>query len=877
MSLGFYRAFEDRYRGSRELILSRLRVYEPFIRPMPEICPGAPALDIGCGRGEWLELLGEAGLAAKGVDLDDGMLQACRERGLDVLHADGIAWLKKQADESLCMISAFHVAEHLPFGLLQDLVHEALRALRPGGLLILETPNPENLFVGSASFYSDPTHERPLPPILLAFLPEYAGFHRTTVLRLQESASLREATDAALTDVLFGVSPDYAVVAQKAGPAQALAALDAPFSAHVGLSLQDLSNRFDASWRDRLADIQGALQGLATRMAETDQRTEGLEDLALNDAHLYRQINALHARVDHSERSLHSGHQDLQNALRGLEHKIAQMRDDAERAPAEWLVRIAAFEDECAALRQERDRAIAQRLEFEAVSEHRARHIQALERSTSWRVTAPLRMVSRLLRRLPGAGRVARYLRDPAGHARLYVARRPRLRAFGARIVVHVPALHRRLAARLAPVAVPAARPSPPVVRVADAAQIEALHALLDRACLAAGRMPVRTLVLRGDLNSRSGYAKACTLYAGQMSAHFDLVLGADIHGHPARSFGSWPYPLIDDLLVPVLCARPSVQATVLTVSTPDNFVVHPMARNLGLFFWETDRLGNAAWIRHINGLDAMWVPAAFMKTMLEREGVQVPVLHVPCPLAGERVAVDAARADALALTDITAPDERSTSLAAVRQRYRHVLLCTNTFIPRKGFAVLLAQWHEVAARYPDTALVIKTSSIDVHETARSLHDKLRRLWRDTAPEAVVAGGVYVSCESLPGEQLQALEAASDAFVTTSYGEGLGLGLFDSLLAGKPVICGRHSSFEDMLPDDYPYFLDTEFANFGLPDPVGVYPVSARWGVPREGALLAVVERLRADLASRVAHAYVAAAASHVASTYRADFAEILP
>ncbi len=241
----FYRAFEDRHRGSRELILERVQVYLPFISPLLTIYSPAAALDLGCGRGEWLQTAGAAGFQAHGVDLDQGMLQACLELGLSVTHGDAIALLCAQPNESLCVISGFHVAEHMPFEQLNILVREALRALKPGGVLILETPNPENLVVGTANFYLDPTHQRPIPPLLLEFLPQHHGFARFTTLRLQEAQGIQSRQDIRLMDVLHGVSPDYSVVAQKSAPQEVLALLDAAFAQHRGVDLSSLANRFD--------------------------------------------------------------------------------------------------------------------------------------------------------------------------------------------------------------------------------------------------------------------------------------------------------------------------------------------------------------------------------------------------------------------------------------------------------------------------------------------------------------------------------------------------------------------------------------------------------------------------------------------------------
>jgi SAM-dependent methyltransferase len=257
--MSFYRAFEDRHRGPRETIKSRLRVYLPFLHGVMQLHPQKGTVtDLGCGRGEWLELLSTEGIKAQGVDLDDGMLQACRDLGLDVQKGDAVAFLKSLADNSQMAVCGFHIAEHLKFDVLQVLVAEALRVLRPGGLLILETPNPENLVVGTSGFYVDPTHERPLPPVLLGFLPELLGYSRIKTLRLQEGAIARNNAPTTLIDVLAGVSPDYAIVAQKSPiDSTAVAAqLDAAFAADYGVTLHRLCERYDQQAADRLRQME---------------------------------------------------------------------------------------------------------------------------------------------------------------------------------------------------------------------------------------------------------------------------------------------------------------------------------------------------------------------------------------------------------------------------------------------------------------------------------------------------------------------------------------------------------------------------------------------------------------------------------------------
>ena len=241
----FYKAFEDQHRGSRELIKSRLAVYLPFIKKVQEVHPNATALDLGCGRGEWLELLQDNQLNASGIDQDDGMLSACRSRGLNVQTGDAIAHLQSLPNDSLSIVSGFHIAEHLSLDDLQTLIKEALRVLKPAGLLILEAPNTENLVVGTSSFYLDPTHQRPLPSSLLSFLAGYFGFARAKVLGVQESIPLREKHGpTSLFAVLSGVSPDYAVIAQKAAEPKLMQAFDTAFSKEYGLTLEALANRY---------------------------------------------------------------------------------------------------------------------------------------------------------------------------------------------------------------------------------------------------------------------------------------------------------------------------------------------------------------------------------------------------------------------------------------------------------------------------------------------------------------------------------------------------------------------------------------------------------------------------------------------------------
>lgn len=259
--INFYRAFEDRFRGSRVDIKSRLKVYLPFILPIQQFYGSSQGVDLGCGRGEWLELMQENAMDVQGIDLDQGMLDVARERGLKVIHGDAIKSLQSLSDESQMLVSGFHLAEHLPFEVLQVLIQESLRVLKPGGLMILETPNPENIVVGTANFYLDPTHQQPIPSQLLSFLVEYSGFDKVKILRLQEPVGLASNAALSLLDVLNGVSPDYAVVAQKGGAAEMSAAIAPAFEVDYGLSLEKLASSYDVQMKVK---IQQGEQAKAT-------------------------------------------------------------------------------------------------------------------------------------------------------------------------------------------------------------------------------------------------------------------------------------------------------------------------------------------------------------------------------------------------------------------------------------------------------------------------------------------------------------------------------------------------------------------------------------------------------------------------------------
>jgi len=209
-----YASLEDRFRGSREEIKARFKDYLSYVEPVRD----GLVIDLGSGRGEWLELLKESGIAARGVEKNLVSIEQCRARGLDVVDDDMFAHLRSLADGSAGAITGFHIIEHVSIDALVTLLDEVNRVLRPGGVAIFETPNPNNVLVGSNFFYLDPTHHHPLPSELMQFLFESRGFRGVEVLNLHPWNSGRVAGEGELAERFNGYffgPMDYAILGWK--------------------------------------------------------------------------------------------------------------------------------------------------------------------------------------------------------------------------------------------------------------------------------------------------------------------------------------------------------------------------------------------------------------------------------------------------------------------------------------------------------------------------------------------------------------------------------------------------------------------------------------------------------------------------------------
>ena len=178
----YYVSFEDANRGTREEILAKLAVYDDLFESLKKPNKGT-LLDIGCGRGELLGALRNRGIPAEGVDANPVMIEQCRQAGHTAHHGDALAYLRSLPKQSLAAITGFHIIEHLPFDVLFGIFQECHRTLKPGGFILFETPNPENVLVGSHTFYHDFTHRNPVTPTAIQFLARYQNFGDIRIIR----------------------------------------------------------------------------------------------------------------------------------------------------------------------------------------------------------------------------------------------------------------------------------------------------------------------------------------------------------------------------------------------------------------------------------------------------------------------------------------------------------------------------------------------------------------------------------------------------------------------------------------------------------------------------------------------------------------------
>ena len=208
MDENFYLRFENLHRGDSKTLLAKFRVYEPIVSLICNETNNPKFLDIGCGNGEFLTFISSFGGDAIGIEKNSAYIKEENNKIL-LEHSDALTWLKLQDDSSFDFVSAIHVIEHLEFLYFYEMVGEIKRVLKDNGVILFETPNPDNVTVATKNFYTDPTHLRLIPSSLLSFVVKDHGFSVAHRWGVNESLHIEKST--CIYDVIGGASPDYTI------------------------------------------------------------------------------------------------------------------------------------------------------------------------------------------------------------------------------------------------------------------------------------------------------------------------------------------------------------------------------------------------------------------------------------------------------------------------------------------------------------------------------------------------------------------------------------------------------------------------------------------------------------------------------------------
>ena len=206
-----YFHFENRFRGKREQIIRAFSIYDGVLDYCLKKYVNPRALDIGCGRGEWLEKLGKLGFSTLGIEVNNKMKSFCENLEINVIEGDAIETLKTLPDNSFSIISLFHVIEHLDFEYIDKLFNECIRLISSEGILLIETPSIDNLIVATNNFYIDETHITPINVNKLIFNLNSSGFKSSCSYYIN-SGPLMDADSLNLTRVLNGIAQDLSVI-----------------------------------------------------------------------------------------------------------------------------------------------------------------------------------------------------------------------------------------------------------------------------------------------------------------------------------------------------------------------------------------------------------------------------------------------------------------------------------------------------------------------------------------------------------------------------------------------------------------------------------------------------------------------------------------
>tara|TARA_B100000945_G_scaffold318630_1_gene323914 strand:+ start:1892 stop:3106 length:1215 start_codon:yes stop_codon:yes gene_type:complete len=214
MNSDFYLEFENKFRGNRQNIIHKLSIYDSLIDLFISNNTEISLLDIGCGRGEWLQKLSKKIPNSMGIEQDQNMINLCQKLGLNIIKGEAIEILSSLESDSISLITIFHMIEHIESQKLTLLLEQCYRVLKDDGMLIMETPSIDNLLVSSKLFYIDSTHINHINPERIVFDIEFAGFVKAKYYYIN-GGPLENSSSLKLTRILNGVAQDLSIIACK--------------------------------------------------------------------------------------------------------------------------------------------------------------------------------------------------------------------------------------------------------------------------------------------------------------------------------------------------------------------------------------------------------------------------------------------------------------------------------------------------------------------------------------------------------------------------------------------------------------------------------------------------------------------------------------
>ena len=364
---------------------------------------------------------------------------------------------------------------------------------------------------------------------------------------------------------------------------------------------------------------------------------------------------------------------------------------------------------------------------------------------------------------------------------------------------------------------------------------------------------------IRGDIISRTGYAKAAIALANILAKRFRVV-GVSMHVDPSDNDNDFPGTIVDDAELSQF-AR-DYKLIVINHSTPDNFLPLADAVNIGLFYWETWAIPyNLQWPERIASMDGIWAPTRFVSDFTRKCGYTGSISIVPWvhdfDVEIEGANVDVPNVNVMYFDTMPGPERTvPNNMVPLRDIYASSdvrYLAVQSLAPRKGLAILIAEWSRfISNQNIDAVLVLKLSFRHAEGiSADRLHHILMLLARyGMRPGQRLRVAILEA--QLSEDAIESVIAASDCVVSSTYGEGFGGPIVEALRLHVPVITPRHTGIQDLIPSDYALQIASDEFFVTLADGLDVYPSASSWYLPREGDLRQMLDAFyKMDAAER--------------------------